>query len=253
VCLLVVVSRLIAGTPLLIGANRDEFLQRPSTVMTVLDEGPPRVLGGRDEQAGGTWFAVNSHGVFAGLTNQPLGDAKDPSRRSRGELPLAIASHGGAPDAVEALLTHFRPEDYNGCWLLVGDRDSLYFIDFTGMVEPAAVPLPPGIHVLENRALGVPSPKVDHVIDLLESLPDDIETSMAALQHALTDHDVAPSRPEVPATVANCVHVDGYGTRSACLVRLDALRADPPRLWVADGPPCVAPFEEVSHLWAAPL
>ena len=69
----------------------------------MLDEGPPRIVGGRDELSGGTWLAVNQHGVCAGLTNQPLGEAKDPSRRSRGELPLALARHRTAPDAVDAL------------------------------------------------------------------------------------------------------------------------------------------------------
>ena len=119
-CLLVVASRLVAGEPLIVGANRDEVLERPSTPITVLDEGPPRVLGGRDELSGGTWLAVNEHGVCAGLTNQPLGDAKDPSKRSRGELPLALARQRTAERAVDALLESHRPEDYNGSWLLVG-------------------------------------------------------------------------------------------------------------------------------------
>src|SRR5271170_3522264 len=152
-CLLVVASRVVPGEPLIVGANRDEILERPSTAVTVLDEGPPRILGGRDELSGGTWLAVNEHGVCAGLTNQPLGDAKDPSKRSRGELPLELARHATATAAVDALLSAFRPADYNGSWLLVGDRDSLYFVDFTG-ADGSALALPPGIHVLENRALG---------------------------------------------------------------------------------------------------
>ncbi len=160
-CLLVVASQLVAGEPLIIGANRDEILDRPSTSVTVLDTGPPRILGGRDELSGGTWLAVNEHGVCAGLTNQPLGEDKDPSKRSRGELPLALARNETAPDAVAAVLGAFRPEDFNGSWLLVGDRRSLFFVDFTGMGPASAVALPPGIHILENRPLGEPSLKVD--------------------------------------------------------------------------------------------
>ena len=162
-CLLVVATQLVPDEPLIVGANRDEVLDRPATPITVLDDGPPRVLGGRDELSGGTWLAVNEHGVCAGLTNQPLGDAKDPSKRSRGELPLALARHETAAAAVDDLLGAYRPEDYNGSWLLVGDRTSLYFVDFTGLADPAGVALPPGIHVLENRALGEPSRKVDLV------------------------------------------------------------------------------------------
>ncbi len=125
------------GEPLLVGANRDEVLERPSTAMTVLESGPPRIVGGRDELSGGTWLAVNEHGVCAGLTNQPLGDAKDPSKRSRGELPLALARQPTAERAVDALLGSYRPADYNGSWLLVGDRTSLYFVDFTGSAPGA--------------------------------------------------------------------------------------------------------------------
>src|SRR6516164_1832386 len=138
-CLLVMASRLVPEEPLIVGANRDEVLDRPATPITVLEPGPPRIVGGRDELSGGTWLAVNEHGVCAGLTNQPLGDAKDPSKRSRGELPLALARHRTAPAAVEAFLEGYRPDDYNGAWLLVGDRSSLFFVDFTGLVPPAAI------------------------------------------------------------------------------------------------------------------
>ena len=52
-CLLVVVSRLDPGAPLVVGANRDERLDRPAAAMTVLRPADPRILGGRDEEAGG--------------------------------------------------------------------------------------------------------------------------------------------------------------------------------------------------------
>ena len=54
------------------------------------------MLGGRDELAGGTWLAVNEHGVVAGLTNQPAAVGRDASKRSRGEMP-AGASPPTAP------------------------------------------------------------------------------------------------------------------------------------------------------------
>ena len=244
-CLLVVASQVVAEEPLIVGANRDEVLDRPSTSVTVLDEGPPRIVGGRDELSGGTWLAVNEHGVCAGLTNQPMGDAKDPSKRSRGELPLALARHATASEAVEALLRRYRPEDYNGSWLLVGDRTSLFFVDFTGPDPAAAVALPPGIHVLENRALGEPSLKVDLVRDAL-GLPTRGDEVVDAFHRVLTDHRI-PEGDERP-NAANCVHLEAFGTRSSCIVRV-ADGAVPPRLYVADGPPCTTPYVEVSELW----
>src|SRR5215472_13717623 len=108
-CLLVIASRIVPDEPLIVGANRDEVLDRPSTPVALLSAGPPRVLGGRDELSGGTWLAVNRAGVCAGLTNQPLGDAKDPTKRSRGELPLAAAQCSTAREAAHLLAGEFDP------------------------------------------------------------------------------------------------------------------------------------------------
>jgi uncharacterized protein with NRDE domain len=250
VCLLVVASRVVAGEPLIVGANRDEVLERPSTAVTVLEDGPPRIVGGRDELARGTWLAVNEYGVCAGLTNQPLGDAKDLAKRSRGELPLRLARHTRAADAVEALLAECRPADYNGSWLLVGDRTSLFFVDFTGTgTGPGkAESLPPGFHVLENRALGEQSGKVDLVRAALEVTPE-ADAVVRAFRSALTDHR-NPESEERP-NAANCVHLESFGTRPSCIVRVPRAERETPRIWVADGPPCTTPYEEVSALWRA--
>ncbi len=238
-------SRVLAGEPLVVGANRDELTERPATPITVLSPADPRILGGRDEQSGGTWLAVNEFGVCAGLTNQPLGDAKDPSRRSRGELPLALARHATAAAAVGAFVGAYRPADYNGCWLLVGDRVSLWFVDFTGSGPARASALPPGIHVLENRALGQPSAKVDLVRAVLGE-PGDGDAMEAAFRSVLADHRI-PEDDERPNS-ANCVHLDTFATRSSCLVRVGA-SGSRPRMWVAPGPPCTTPYEDVGSLW----
>jgi uncharacterized protein with NRDE domain len=254
VCLLVVAFRVVPDAPLLIGANRDEFLSRPATAMTVLRSDAPRVLGGRDEQSGGTWLAVNEHGRFAGLTNEPLGEDRDPSRRTRGELPLALTSrdHVDVAGAVGQFLDRFRPRDYNGSWLLTGDRDALCFIDFTRGGDAKAEELPPGLYVLGNRALGAPSPKADHVASSLAEARSDADTTIAALRHVLVDHTVTePDAGDKPNASATCVHLDGYGTRSSCILRYDEDPATRPQVWVADGPPCTTPFVDVSELWMA--
>ncbi len=240
-------SRVWPDAPLVVGANRDELTDRPATPVTVLVPSGPRMLGGRDEQSGGTWLAVNEYGVCAGLTNQPLGDAKDPSKRSRGDLPIALASYTRADAAVEDFVTRYRPEEYNGCWLLVGDRTSLWFVDFTGTgTEPArATALAPGIHVLENKPLGEPSPKVDLVRAAL-GRPGDADAFETALRAVLADHRI-PEDDERPNS-ANCVHLDTFGTRSSCLVRVGP-QGSPPRIWVAPGAPCTTPYKDVTDLW----
>lgn len=260
-CVLVVASRIVPDEPLIVGANRDEVLDRPSTPVTLLSPGPPRVLGGRDELSGGTWLAVNRDGVCAGLTNQPLGDAKDPTKRSRGELPLAAARCSTAREGVEVLAGEFDPTEYNGAWMLVGDPTSLWFVDFTGdRVVTAA--LPPGIHVLENRAVDTPSAKVDLVREGLGDVgvaaagsgPElDGDAVAAAFRRVLADHRI-PEGDERPNS-GNCVHLDTFGTRSSCVVRVGARMGGAggavrtPRMWVADGPPCTTAYADVSALW----
>src|ERR1700683_1267947 len=142
----------------MIAANRDEQRARPAVTMTVLQDHDPRVLGGRDELAGGTWLAVNEHGVVAGLTNQPTG-ARDPAKRSRGELPLTFAAYPDAKTAVTEVCARLDPAAYNPCWMLVGDRQALFSVDVSGGHRARVERLPAGRYVLENAPLWQPSAK----------------------------------------------------------------------------------------------
>jgi hypothetical protein len=110
------------------------------------------------------------------------------------------------------------------------------------------VELGPGIHVLENRSVDEPSPKADLVRSVVGA-PTSGDEVVEAFRRVLTDHRV-PEGDERP-NAATCVHLDTFGTRSSCLVRVGAEAAVAPRLWVADGPPCTAAYEDGSGLWAS--
>jgi uncharacterized protein with NRDE domain len=283
VCLLIALSGVLADVPLLIAANRDERFDRPAETITVLRDRGPRILGGRDAVAGGTWLAVNEHGVVAGLTNQPSDQGQDTTRRSRGELPLAFAAHADAATAVEKACAELDPSDYNPCWLLVGDRHSLFSVGMTGGRRPVVQPLPPGIHVLENLPLPEPTAKTRQVGAMVAAgiarttsyngangvhratNIDDVEAALAAV---LRDHRPA-TEPQQPGTgqgtqaaaptalarppelSAACVHTASYGTRSSMIVSVGITGL--PRVSVADGPPCQAPFRDATALWLGPL
>ncbi len=258
-CLLVFAWQTEPDYPLVVAANRDERLDRPAHTLCVLREQRPRILGGRDELAGGTWLAVNQDGVVAGLTNRPAPGGRDPTMRSRGELPLLLAARRTADDAVAHLLDVVVPGQYNPAWLLVGDRRSLWYVELAADLAPTARPLLPGVHVLENVAVGEPSPKVDRVRALVAAGRTGATPLWATLPAVLADHVLPPGAaeatfdddrsPRPAATLAACVHTDDYGTRSAALVRVPASVDRRPEMLVADGPPCTAPFAEVSHRW----
>jgi uncharacterized protein with NRDE domain len=254
VCLLAVAFRVHADAPLVIAANRDEWLARPAVPLTTLDPGPPRVVGGKDLVAGGTWLAVNERGVVAGLTNLPSRGGADRTKRSRGELPLALARHADARAAAAAFVATFSPRDYNPAWFLVGDRDALFYIDMTGDAAHATE-LAPGLHVLENRPLAAASRKADAVrARLAEAVVRRGEAFDAALAALLASHDVppglAPDPLRPPETEAACVHAGPYGTRSSSIIVVPP-GAGRPRVRFADGPPCAAPFVEASGAWDA--
>jgi uncharacterized protein with NRDE domain len=259
VCLLIVLAQMHPDIPLIVGANRDELLDRPALPMTVLREVGPRILGGRDELAGGTWLAVNEAGVVAGLTNRPTKAGRDSTKRSRGELPVALAGHHSAAAAVEAFGSGIRASDYNPAWLLVGDRETVFAIDMTGDDLPVIQPLPAGMHILENRPPGANSAKVDHVRDLLAGVDGLTEDELVRhLQAVLGDHEVPAELPvdhdddmdHIPAQVrAACVHTERYGTRWSCVVTVPGRDADPPTVRYADGPACQAGYTDARSLW----
>lgn len=261
-CLLLFAWQTERSYPLTVAANRDERFDRPARSFCVMREHHPRMLGGLDDVAGGTWLATNEHGVVAGLTNRPSPGGRDPSKRTRGELPLVLAGLPTAVAGVETFVRRIRPGDYNPAWLLVGDRRSLFSISLMPD-EPICVrELGPGVHVLENAPLGQPSPKVDHVNSLVEEASSQGRSLWSALPSVLSDHTVpAATKPDVfpdevavdrpPATLAACVHTDGFGTRSATLVRVPAAAGAHPEMQVADGPPCTAPFVDVTRRWTS--
>jgi uncharacterized protein with NRDE domain len=253
--------QVVPGAPLVVGANRDERLDRPAVPVTVLQERDPRILGGKDLLAGGTWLAVSSPGVVAGLTNQPSRNGRDPTKRSRGELPLACAVHPTAAAAIAALAAEVDPAHYNPCWMLVGDRDALFSVAIgPGSARPEIEELAPGLHVLENAPLRAASRKASFARELVERAvaeqPDQgVASAVAALQSVLGDHRPAMPEPRTdaagrvwPAALsAACVHADGFGTRSSAIVTVPA--AGLPAMLVADGKPCVTPMRDVSTLW----
>ncbi len=259
VCLLIALSRTIPGTPLLVAANRDELYARPAEPITVLRGDAPRILGGRDEVADGTWLAVNSAGVLAGLTNQPSA-SRDETKRSRGELPLAFAAYPDAATAVAEVCGRLDPADYNPCWLLVGDRRTLFSIDLTGGARPAVQELPPGTYVLENAPLRRESAKQQRVAALVDAAlaADGRDAEAAALATVLRDHEPAAGpQPGLPGGLprpaeitAACVHTERYGTRSAMIVSVPATGL--PTVRVAAGAPCTAPLLDQTSLWASP-
>jgi transport and Golgi organization protein 2 len=142
--------------PLLLLGIRDEFTGRPWRPPARHWAGS-RLTGGIDEQAGGTWLAVDpDEPRVACLLNGRGTPALPENRRSRGELPLRAAAEGTAAlkDLADA------PDDlavYDPFHLVVADTANALLLSWDGSA-PALAVLPPGTHVLTNAGHSFPEP-----------------------------------------------------------------------------------------------
>lgn len=67
-CLILLAYRSHPDYPLIVAANRDEFLDRPTEPARFWKDHPD-LLAGRDGVGGGTWMGITRRGRFAALTN----------------------------------------------------------------------------------------------------------------------------------------------------------------------------------------
>jgi len=131
--------------PLLLLGIRDELTGRPWQPPARHWPGSP-LIGGLDEQAGGTWLGVTRR--VSCILNGRGEFAPPDRRRSRGELPLRAAGEGpqvlnelyGAPD----ILTSYDP-----FYLVCADLTTVLLLSWDGK-NPSLTELEPATHVLTN-------------------------------------------------------------------------------------------------------
>lgn len=236
-CTLLIATRVWPDAPLVVGANRDERLGRPSQGPQLHTQAGVKFFAPRDLQSGGTWLGINAHGVFVAITNRFVGRAPS-APRSRGLLVLDALAEDSVAHAVRRVAAE-DPRRHDPFHLLLADAGSAQLVWNDGerhRVEPLA----PGIHTITERSLGAaPSDRID-------------------LLRRRVSERFAPERPPVttwlellrehadPGLEGVCVHAPerDYGTRSSTVLELGG--AAGPRLLHADGPPCTTPYADHS-------
>jgi len=163
VCTVVVSLAPTEPMPLLVLGFRDEFTGRPW--QPPARHWPGSVLiGGRDEEAGGTWLAVHPDLSRVGCVLNGRGELAPPDRRrSRGELPLRAAAEG--PDALRKLRDD--PDalaGYDPFYLVYADRAAVLLLGWDGM-HAALTGLEPATHVLTNAGHMYPSSRDEERAD----------------------------------------------------------------------------------------
>ena len=233
----------VAGVPVMLAANRDELIARPSAPPGILSSSP-LIVGGRDLVAGGTWLAVRADGTICAVTNRHPAEGPpvtpDPTRRSRGEIPVGLLT--GDPAGVPERLTGLGPGLYNPVNVLWvnADRALVAHVDDSGPVR--VVDLAPGPHVLTTRDMDDRNnPKVAMLLAGMHHAlgsGSDPDVIMHGLRAVLADHTSASESP----VDAACIHGDVYGTVSASTVIAGDGRLEYEH---APGRPCVTRFSRV--------
>ena len=157
-CLIIFAYQKSPQFPLVVAANRDEFFTRPTAQADFWQDEKTnqQILSGRDLQAGGTWLGVTQEGRFAAVTN-----IRDPSQtecksRSRGDLTRQFLAGNQTPERYcQALADDY--DQFAGYNLLVGDKDSLFYVNNQ---EEKVWQLEPGVYGLSNGLLNSPWPKI---------------------------------------------------------------------------------------------
>jgi uncharacterized protein with NRDE domain len=240
VCTLAVYHCAFPEWPLVVAANRDEFLARPATGPTLLRETPPRAFGGRDLVAGGTWLGVAEQGMVAGLLNRRSPAPPDPARRSRGQLCLDALACADAATAARSAGSGPAGR-YNAFNLLAGDRRAAFVVSQPTDEAPRVLQLEQGLHVLTNLDVNDPRcPRIAASQRAFAAAGDafardgDVDAFVVRLRAVLGDH-TTPLDPRGPGSL--CVHGDGYGTRSSTVILVGAGESLL-HYFHADGPPC---------------
>lgn len=236
-CTLVAWMSVFPEAPLVVAANRDENLGRPSG-------GPRRHEGRRpyvapvDLVAGGSWWAINEQGLFVGLTNRAGAMVAD-VRRSRGLLVTDLAQCADV-DEARGLVDALDPAGFNGFHLLVTDGRTGLRVVADGRTK-AVFALSRGMQVLTERGFSAAPHSRDERVQALFGALSARALDVAAVESLLASH-------HDPAIDALCVHVPeaDYGTRSSTVLVRPA--QGPATLLFAPGPPCTTAYENLSAL-----
>ncbi len=230
-CLAVFAFQVHARYRLILAANRDEYFARP-TAPAAFWRDAPRVLGGRDLQAGGAWLGVTRDGRIGWITNYRDPQDIKPEAPSRGDLVAGyLISDAAEPQNwLKRLATSAKA--YNGFNLVLGNAETLYYYSNRQGVVTSLVP---GIHGLSNALLNTPWPKLEKARRGLQTIiRKSAQTPSASIIEPLFAMLADPSCPEdaaLPDTGVGLalerflspIFIAGqdYGTRSSSVVLMD--------------------------------
>lgn len=237
-CTIIAAYKYFPNIPLIIAANRDEFLNRDTAPPSVINN-HPKILAPRDKLRLGTFIGVNRWGLTAAITNLSGIAEKDINKKSRGLIVLRALS---APDIDRMLLdfNHIDFSNYNLFQLLVADRNKIATIRYDGEIKIET--FQSGLFILSNwdALQDVRDFKHSIILSRIDLIPPDadIEAISNHLKNILSIHKGKDMRFQI------CVHTDNYGTLSSSII---APFQDRPVFLYSIGPVCKNKFRSYNE------
>lgn len=242
-CTITLAWQAFADSPVIVVANRDEYLDRPSEPPTQR-EWEKAVIAPKDSEASGTWIGYNEDGVLVALTNRWIEGDID-GDRSRGLLVRDALKRESAEEAARYVERDLDERTYDGFNLIAVDATAALLVEFDGVRRVRN--LEPGVQVIvnvgANSTYDIPATResdgrkqAENANKLQEALtPEPGETGNQWADRArktIADHEYGV-----------CLHGEVYGTRSSSVIRMGTERIT---YQYADGPPCETEFEPVA-------
>ena len=225
-CTLVILRRPDHRWPVILGANRDELIDRPAKAPDRHWPDRPELVAGLDLLAGGSWLGLNDWGVVAAVLNRHGSLGPAPDRRSRGELVLEALDHADAA-AAEAL-SHLDPAAYRTFNLIVADESDGFWLRHADGARIELKRLKDGLSMIAAGDLDdLSTRRLELALPAFRAwpTPDPDHDDWAAWQELLGSTRAPHNEP---VTAAMRFRIDGYGTVSSALIALPA-RGEPDR------------------------
>jgi uncharacterized protein with NRDE domain len=221
-CTLVILRRPEHDWPVVIGANRDEMIERPAKPPGRHWPDRAEIVAGLDLLAGGSWLGVNDWGVAAAVLNRHGSLGPEAGLRSRGELVLEALDHADAVNAAAAL-SDLDPEAYRSFNLIVADNRDAFWLCHTGTGRIEAHPVPDGLSIIaagDLNELMTPRLRLARPRFMTAAPPDPEAGDWTEWQALLSDDTVPFGEPDEAALRFRTPR--GFATVSSSLIALPA-------------------------------
>ena len=153
-CTSIILFRKNHPWPLIIASNRDEDLNRKSLFPARHWKNTfPKIIGGFDIKAGGSWFAINDYGIIAIIHNRKLENDNDLVKKTRGQIILNLLKYDKIHKSLDKL-EKLDQKFYNGFNIILANQSYCFWAKHTSVIKNIEIKeINEGLSILTDKDL----------------------------------------------------------------------------------------------------